>query len=118
MDVDAVLGRESAAARESTESPRPAAGAVCGGRGPVAIARLSTPPGGTCTARGPVVQFLGSLFFTGFLFVWTFFYAIPFVILCAFLPFRKRYLLARPQPPDGSNPTAGPQPATRHRGFS
>ena len=25
---------------------------------------------------------------------------------------------SRPQPPDGSNPTAGPQPATRHRGFS
>ena len=41
------------------------------------------------------MQFLGSLFFTAFLFVWTFLYAIPFVIACAFLPFPRRYALVR-----------------------
>ncbi len=41
------------------------------------------------------MQWLGSLFFTGFLFVWTFVYAIPFVIICAFLPFPRRFALAR-----------------------
>lgn len=41
------------------------------------------------------MQWLGSLFFTGFLFVWTFVYAIPFVIACAFLPFPRRYALVR-----------------------
>jgi 1-acyl-sn-glycerol-3-phosphate acyltransferase len=41
------------------------------------------------------VQFLGSLFFTGFLFVWTFLYAIPFVLLCLFLPFPRRFALVR-----------------------
>jgi 1-acyl-sn-glycerol-3-phosphate acyltransferase len=45
--------------------------------------------------RGPLVQFLGSLLFTAFLFVWTFFYAIPFVILCVFLPFPRRFVLVR-----------------------
>ncbi|HUL19145.1 MAG TPA: lysophospholipid acyltransferase family protein [Steroidobacteraceae bacterium] len=45
--------------------------------------------------RGPVVQFLGSLFFTGFLFAWTFLYAIPFVLMCLFLPFPRRYALVR-----------------------
>jgi 1-acyl-sn-glycerol-3-phosphate acyltransferase len=38
---------------------------------------------------------LGSLFFTGFLFAWTFLYAIPFVLICAMLPFRRRFPLAR-----------------------
>ncbi|MBS0579309.1 MAG: 1-acyl-sn-glycerol-3-phosphate acyltransferase [Proteobacteria bacterium] len=47
------------------------------------------------SARGPVRQFLGSLFFTAFVPAWTFLFAIPFVVMCAFLPFRKRYLLAR-----------------------
>jgi 1-acyl-sn-glycerol-3-phosphate acyltransferase len=42
-----------------------------------------------------VVQWAGSLFFTGFLFVWTFLYSIPFVIICALLPFRRRFVLAR-----------------------
>ena len=46
-------------------------------------------------ARGPVVQLLGSLFFTGFLPLWTFLYAIPFVIICAFLPFPRRFAVAR-----------------------
>jgi len=46
-------------------------------------------------SRPAAVQFLGSLVFTGFLFAWTFLYAIPFVILCALVPFPRRYLLVR-----------------------
>jgi len=38
---------------------------------------------------------VGSLVFTAFLFLWTFFYAIFFVIACCFLPFRRRFVLAR-----------------------
>jgi 1-acyl-sn-glycerol-3-phosphate acyltransferase len=45
--------------------------------------------------RGPAVQLAGSLFFTGFWFAWTFLYAIAFVIACLFLPFPRRYALAR-----------------------
>jgi 1-acyl-sn-glycerol-3-phosphate acyltransferase len=45
--------------------------------------------------RPPLAQFLGSLFFTGFLFVWTFLYAIAFVLLCLFLPFPRRFTLVR-----------------------
>lgn len=59
---------------------------------------MSSPPtraAGAHAWRGPVVQWLGSLFFTGFLFAWTFLYAIPFVIICACLPFRRRFPLAR-----------------------
>src|SRR6185437_13518783 len=41
------------------------------------------------------MQFIGSLIFTVFLFLWTFFYAIFFVIACCFLPFRHRFRLAR-----------------------
>src|SRR5262245_7758655 len=41
------------------------------------------------------VQVVGSLIFTAFLFLWTFFYAIFFVIACCFLPFRRRFALAR-----------------------
>ena len=41
------------------------------------------------------MQLVGSLFFTVFLFVWTFLYAIPFVIVCSVLPFRRRFPLAR-----------------------
>jgi 1-acyl-sn-glycerol-3-phosphate acyltransferase len=41
------------------------------------------------------VQFVGSVFFTGFLFAWTFLYAIPFVLVCIFLPFPRRFALAR-----------------------
>lgn len=41
------------------------------------------------------MQFLASLAYTVFLFVWTFCYAIFFVIACSFLPFRKRFVLAR-----------------------
>ena len=41
------------------------------------------------------MQLIGSLIFTVFLFAWTFFYAIFFVIACSMLPFRKRFILAR-----------------------
>jgi 1-acyl-sn-glycerol-3-phosphate acyltransferase len=41
------------------------------------------------------VQFAGSLFFTAFLFAWTFLYAIPFVIVCSVRPFNRRFPLAR-----------------------
>ncbi len=41
------------------------------------------------------MQLFASLVFTGFLFLWTFFYAIFFVIACTFLPFRRRFVLAR-----------------------
>jgi 1-acyl-sn-glycerol-3-phosphate acyltransferase len=46
-------------------------------------------------SRPALLQLLGSLFFTGFLFAWTFLYAIPFVLICAVLPFRRRFPLAR-----------------------
>jgi 1-acyl-sn-glycerol-3-phosphate acyltransferase len=41
------------------------------------------------------MQRIRSLIFTVFLFAWTFFYAIFFVIACSMLPFRKRFVLAR-----------------------
>jgi 1-acyl-sn-glycerol-3-phosphate acyltransferase len=46
-------------------------------------------------ARGGARQLVGSLLFTAFLFLWTFFYAIFFVTACCFLPFRRRFVLAR-----------------------
>ncbi len=45
--------------------------------------------------RGRLTQFTGSLLFTGFLFAFTFFYAIPFVVACLFLPFPRRFALVR-----------------------
>ena len=45
--------------------------------------------------RPRLLQLLGSLFFTGFLFAWTFGYAIFFVLACSVLPFRRRFVLAR-----------------------
>jgi len=42
-----------------------------------------------------LTQRIGSLVFTAFLFLWTFFYAIFFTIACSFLPFRRRFVLAR-----------------------
>lgn len=45
--------------------------------------------------RPAALQALGSLFFTGFLFLWTFTYAIPFVLACLVLPFPRRFPLAR-----------------------
>ena len=41
------------------------------------------------------MQLIGSIVFTTFLFVWTFCYAIFFVIACSLLPFRRRFALAR-----------------------
>jgi hypothetical protein len=41
------------------------------------------------------MQWIASLVFTGFLFVWTFSYAVFFVVACAFLPVRGRFALAR-----------------------
>jgi 1-acyl-sn-glycerol-3-phosphate acyltransferase len=46
-------------------------------------------------SNGGSVQVVGSLVFTAFLFAWTFFYAIFFVITCCFLPFPRRFVLAR-----------------------
>lgn len=45
--------------------------------------------------RPRLLQLLGSLFFTGFLFVWTFVYAIYVVVACSMLPFPRRFPLAR-----------------------
>ena len=45
--------------------------------------------------RSPAVQLVGSLFFTAFLFLWTFGYAIPFVVACLFLPFPRRFILVQ-----------------------
>jgi 1-acyl-sn-glycerol-3-phosphate acyltransferase len=41
------------------------------------------------------MQVVGSLIFTTFLFIWTFFYAIFFVIAATLLPFPRRFALAR-----------------------
>jgi 1-acyl-sn-glycerol-3-phosphate acyltransferase len=41
------------------------------------------------------LNWIGSLIFTSFFPVWTFFYAIFFVIACLFLPYRGRFALAR-----------------------
>ena len=41
------------------------------------------------------MQLAGSLAFTAFLFVWTFLYAIFFVAVAVFLPFPRRFVLAR-----------------------
>jgi 1-acyl-sn-glycerol-3-phosphate acyltransferase len=43
---------------------------------------------------GPI-QWVGSIIFTTFFPVWTFFYAMFFVIACLFLPYRGRFELAR-----------------------
>jgi 1-acyl-sn-glycerol-3-phosphate acyltransferase len=45
--------------------------------------------------RGPLVQLVSSLFFTGFWFAWTLLYAIGVVIACLFLPFPRRFALVR-----------------------
>jgi 1-acyl-sn-glycerol-3-phosphate acyltransferase len=50
---------------------------------------------GAARWRSGPLQLVASVFFTGFWFAWTFFYAIPFVIVCACLPFRRRFALAR-----------------------
>ena len=45
--------------------------------------------------RGPFVQLVASVFFTGFWFAWTLLYAIFVVIACLFLPFPRRFALVR-----------------------
>ena len=40
-------------------------------------------------------QLIRSVVYTAFLFLWTFFYAIFFTLACLFLPFRRRFVLAR-----------------------
>jgi 1-acyl-sn-glycerol-3-phosphate acyltransferase len=59
------------------------------------LSGVTEPAAGTAGVRGPVVQLLGSAFFTGFWFAWTFLYAIPFALVCLFLPFPRRFVLAR-----------------------
>ena len=59
------------------------------------MSAVSTSNAGASRWRVPAVQLLGSLFFTGFWFAWTFLYAIPFVIVCFFLPFPRRFVLTR-----------------------
>ena len=49
----------------------------------------------TPAGRPALVQLAGSLIFTGFLFAWTFLFAIPFVLCCAVLPFPRRHALVR-----------------------
>ena len=89
-------GRGPGAARQSLEPARPAAGSVRRGRGPVATAGLSERAAAAePSRRGPLLQLAGSLFFTGFLFLWTFLYAIFFVLACLMLPFPRRFALAR-----------------------
>jgi 1-acyl-sn-glycerol-3-phosphate acyltransferase len=41
------------------------------------------------------MQLLRSMVFTGFFFLFTFLYALPFTIVCLFLPMRGRFALAR-----------------------
>ena len=50
---------------------------------------------GGARGRVPGLQLAASLFFTGFWFAWTFFYAIAFVLLSLFLPFPRRFALVR-----------------------
>jgi 1-acyl-sn-glycerol-3-phosphate acyltransferase len=55
----------------------------------------AVPGAAVAPRRAALLQLAGSLFFTGFLFVWTFCYAIPFVIACCFVPFPQRFVLVR-----------------------
>jgi 1-acyl-sn-glycerol-3-phosphate acyltransferase len=41
------------------------------------------------------MQYLGSLVFTGFFMLWTFVYGFFFSLVCPFLPFPRRFVLAR-----------------------
>jgi 1-acyl-sn-glycerol-3-phosphate acyltransferase len=59
------------------------------------LSSVSESNSGAARRRPAALQFLGSLFFTGFWFAWTFLYAIPFVIVCALLPVPRRFAVAR-----------------------
>jgi 1-acyl-sn-glycerol-3-phosphate acyltransferase len=50
---------------------------------------------GASPRRGPLLQLIASLLFTGFWFAWTWLYAIWFVTACLFLPFPRRFRLVR-----------------------
>jgi 1-acyl-sn-glycerol-3-phosphate acyltransferase len=54
---------------------------------------IAVPPA-SVTGTGRVAR-IGSLIFSSFFPLWTFFYAIFFVIACTFLPYRGRFELAR-----------------------
>jgi len=56
---------------------------------------IAVPPSSRVAGTSGPGQWLGSLFFTSFFPVWTFFYAIFFVIACSMLPYRTRFELAR-----------------------
>ena len=49
----------------------------------------------TRTLPEPHMQFLGSLFFTVFLFIWTFAVAVVFFLAASIMPFERRFALAR-----------------------
>ena len=55
---------------------------------------IAVPPAGVTGTMGPVAR-IGSLMFSSFFPLWTFFYAIFFVVACTFLPYRGRFELAR-----------------------
>jgi 1-acyl-sn-glycerol-3-phosphate acyltransferase len=56
---------------------------------------IAVPPASRVAGTSGPLQWLGSLVFTTFFPVWTFFYAIFFVIVCTVLPYRARFELAR-----------------------
>lgn len=51
--------------------------------------------GGVARSRGPALQLVGSLVFTGFLFLWTFLYACGLVMAGVLVPFPRRFAMAR-----------------------
>jgi 1-acyl-sn-glycerol-3-phosphate acyltransferase len=55
---------------------------------------IAAPPASMSDGVGPVAR-IGSLLFSTFFPLWTFVYAIFFVIACTFLPYRGRFELAR-----------------------
>jgi 1-acyl-sn-glycerol-3-phosphate acyltransferase len=56
---------------------------------------IAVPPESRVAGTSGPLQWLGSLVFTAFFPVWTFFFAIFFVIACTMLPYRGRFELAR-----------------------
>jgi 1-acyl-sn-glycerol-3-phosphate acyltransferase len=56
---------------------------------------IALPPASRVAGTVGPMQRVGSLVFTAFFPVWTFFYAIFFVVACLFLPYRTRFELAR-----------------------
>src|SRR5438105_5543883 len=71
---------------------------VRGGRGRVATAGLSAldrGAAGAARSRAPALQLAGSLFFTAFLFLWTFLHACVLVTAGVLMPFPRRFAVAR-----------------------